>query len=80
MLFVFSLKLVYSTMCGKVFKICGVHILENALNLGIFTHAPFSTQNLPPSFYYHTLGTGKLIIPPGSIFSKIWFPQQPYIA
>ena len=27
-------------MCGKNFQICGVHIPRDALNLGIFTHAP----------------------------------------
>ena len=51
-------------------------ILENSLNLGIFTHAPFPTQNSPPSSYRHIPGRRKLLIPLGSIFSKIYFPQQ----
>ena len=51
-------------------------ILENALNLGIFTHAPFPTQNSSPGSYRDTPGRRKLLIPLGSIFSKICFPQQ----
>ena len=39
----FSLKLLYSIMCGKNFQVYGIHILENALILCIFTHAaPYS--------------------------------------
>ena len=49
--------------------------LENALNLSIFAHIS-PAQNLPPSSCHHTLGRRKLLIPPGSIFAKICFPQQ----
>ena len=34
------------------------------------------TQNLPPGSCHHALGRKKLLIPPGSILSKICFPQQ----
>ena len=37
---------------------------------------PLLTQNSPPSSCYHVLGRRKLLIPPGSILSKICFPQQ----
>ena len=60
---------------GKRFKSMEFTILENALILDIFTHAP-PTQNSPPIFYHHTLGRRKLLIPLGSILSKICFPQQ----
>ena len=49
--------------------------LENALNVGIFSHAPHHSK-LAPSSCHHTLGKGKLLILPGSIISKIFFPQQ----
>ena len=32
-------------MCGRNFKFMEFTFLENALNLRIFTHAPFPTQN-----------------------------------
>ena len=36
---------------------------------------PLPTQNLPPSSRHHALGRRKLLIPPGSIISKTYFPQ-----
>ena len=60
---------------GKRFKSMEFTILENALILDIFTHAP-PTQNSPPIFCPHTLGRRKLLIPLGTILSKICFPQQ----
>ena len=69
MLAEFSLEHAYSTMCGKNYQIYA------ALNLGIFSHAP-STHNLPLSSYRSTIGREKLLIYPGSIFSKICFLQQ----
>ena len=60
---------------GKRFKSMEFTILENALILDIFTHAP-PTQNSPPIFCPHTLGRRKLLIPLGNILSKICFPQQ----
>ena len=33
-------------MCWENFSICGVNILENALNLGIFIHAPVTNSKL----------------------------------
>ena len=48
MLVEFSLKLVYATLCWKKFKFMMFTFLENALNLGVFTHAPLlPTQNSP---------------------------------
>ena len=35
-----------------------------------------SIENCPQGFYHHILGTWKILIPPGSIFLKIRFPQQ----
>ena len=37
---------------------------------------PLSTQNSPQSVCDYALGRRKLLIPPGSILSKICFPQQ----
>ena len=77
MLAEFSLKLAYSTMSQKSFKFVNITFLENALNLDIFTLAcPLPTQDSSPSFSHHTLGREKLLIPPGSIFSKICLHQQ----
>ena len=78
MLVEFSLKLLYSTMCGKSFQIYGVHMftfLQNALNRGIFTHAPPHSK-FAPSSCHHALCRRKLFIPPGSILSKICFSKQ----
>ena len=37
---------------------------------------PLPTQNSPLSTCHHALGRNKLLIPQGSILSKICFPQQ----
>ena len=42
----FSLKLLHSTMFGKIFKFMAFTFLENALIRGIFSYAP-PTQNFP---------------------------------
>ena len=34
------------------------------------------TQNSPPTSCHHVLDKRKLLIPPGSILSKMCFPQQ----
>ena len=75
MLVEFSLRLLYSTMCGKIFKFMKFRILENTFIRSIFTHV-HPTQNLPPSSCHHALDRRKLLIPPGRILSKICFPQQ----
>ena len=49
MLVEFSLKLLYSTMCGKIFKVMEFTFLENALIRSIFTHAPPHSK-LAPKF------------------------------
>ena len=76
MLAEFSLKLVYSAMCGKNFKICGVHIPRKCIESRHFHSCyPPSLLKLGPKFFSHTLGRGELGIPPGSIFSKNLFHQ-----
>ena len=60
---------------GKFFKFMEFTLLENALIRGIFTQAPPHSK-LTPKFCYQALGKRKLLIPPGSIASKICFPQQ----
>ena len=66
----------YSPLCvTKILKFMVFTFLENALNVGIFSHAPHHSK-LAPSSCHHTLGKGKLLILPGSIISKIFFPQQ----
>ena len=37
---------------------------------------PLPTQNSPLSTCHYGLGRNKLLIPQGSILSKIYFPQQ----
>ena len=59
---------------GKIFKFLVLTLLENALNRDIFTQAPLPTQNSLPSFCHHTLGRGKSLIPPGTIFFENLFP------
>ena len=58
-------------MFGKNFKFMKLIFLENAMQM---KYLP--TQNSPPSSCNHTLGSMKLYTPPGSILSKICFPQQ----
>ena len=65
----------------NVFNFMEFTFVENALIQGICTHvSPHSTPPLPTpppsSSCLHTLGRRKLLIPPGSILSKICFPQQ----
>ena len=76
MLVEFSLKLVYSTRYVKNFQIYGAHIHRKCIESRYFYLFPLPFQNSPQSPYHHNLGRGKLLIPPGSIFSKIYFPQQ----
>ena len=72
----FSLKLVYILPgVGKSFKFMVLTFLENALDLSIFTMS-LLTLSSPPSSCQHTIARRKLLIPPGSFFSKICFPQQ----
>ena len=73
-------------MCGKSFQIYGAHIPRKCIDSrhrGIFTNAPPHSKSHPPpppppglSSCLHALGRRKLLIPPGSILSKICFPQQ----
>ena len=79
MLVEFSLKLVYSTMCGKKFQSHGVHIPRNCIESTYFYSClfPLPTQNLPQSSYHHTLRGEKLLIPPGSIlFKNLFLPTK----
>ena len=72
----FSLKLLYSTMCGKNFQIYGVHIPRKCIDSRHFYPSPSPLKTRPPSSCHHALDSRKLLIPPGSILSKICFPQQ----
>ena len=77
MLAEFSLKLVYSAMCGKNFQICGVHIPRKCIESRHFHSCyPPPYSKLGPKFFSHILGRGELLIPPGSIFQKTCFTQQ----
>ena len=76
----FSLNLFCSVMCGKNLQIYGLHIRRKCIESRHFyscpPRPPLHTQNSSPSSYHHTLGREKLLIPPGSIFLKICFPQR----
>ena len=77
MLVEFSLKLLYSPMCGKNFLIHGVHIPIKCIVLRHFYSCLSKTGvRFPQSSCHHALGRTKLLISPGSILSKISFPQQ----
>ena len=71
MIFEFSVKLLYSTMYGKKFS-----NLWKMYRFEAFLPMPLPTQDSLPSSCHHVLGRKKLLIPPGSIASKICFPQQ----
>ena len=76
-----SVKLLYSTMCEKCVQFYGVHIRGKCID-SRHLYSCFSPLNPPlptpppSSSCLHTLGRRKLLIPPGSILSKICFPQQ----
>ena len=74
MLVEFSLKLLHSTMWEKVSNLWST--LSYKMNwYEAFLLMPLTTQNLSPSFCHQFLGRRKLLIPLGSILSKISFPQ-----
>ena len=75
MLLEFSLKVLYSTMCGKNFQIYGVHIPRKYIDSRLFYSCP-SPLKTRPSSCHHALGRRKLLNYPGSILPKICFPQQ----
>ena len=63
-------------MCGKFFfKFMVFTFPENALNLSIFTHATFPTENSHPSSYHQILES-KITHSPRQHFFKSMFPQQ----
>ena len=76
MLVEFSLKRLYSTMCGKNFQIYGVHILRKCIDPKHFLLMPLPTHNWPPTSCHQALGRRKSLFPLSSILSKICFPQQ----
>ena len=57
------------------FKFMEFTFLENALIPGSFAYAP-SHSKLAPKFLSSALHRRKLLIPLGSIHSKICYPQQ----
>ena len=76
MLVEFSLKLVYIPPCVEnFFKFMVFTFLENALNLGIFTHvSPHS--KLAPKFLLSHPRQKEITHSQGSIFPKICFPNS----
>ena len=71
----FSLKLLYSTMYGKSIQIYGVHIPGKCIDSRHF-YSCLPTQNSLPGSCCHPLGRRTLLNLPGSILSRICFPQQ----
>ena len=74
MLIEFSLKLVYSAMCGKNFQTNGLTFLQNALNLDIFTLAPAHSK-LAPKFLSSRSRQKEITHSPRQQFFKDLFPQ-----
>ena len=80
MLIALSLKLLYSTMCGKnfhIFQIYGVHNPRKCIDSRYF-HSCLTRPPLPwlVRSCHNALCIRKLLIPPGRILSKICLPQQ----
>ena len=74
----FSHKAICPTMAGKTFKFMVFRLQENAFatqktNIDVFAQVPH-WQNCPPGAYHHSQCRNKLLISPGSVFSKIFFP------
>ena len=58
------------------FKFMEITFLENALIRGSFTYAPSHSKLAPKFLSSRPTQKEILLIPPGSIHSKICFPQQ----
>ena len=70
------LSSVYILPCvGKIFNFMEFSFLENAIIRGIFTHAPPHLK-LTPKFLSSRPRQKEITHSPGSILSKICFPQQ----
>ena len=77
MLVEFSLKLVYSVMCGKNFLIYAVHIPRKCIESSFYSCLPPNLKLSPNFLSLHPRQSrGKLPIPPASIFSKTCLLQQ----
>ena len=83
MIIEFSFKLVYATMVERNFQIYGVNIPRKCIESAFLLTPPppplqpLHTQNSHPASYHHPpSGRGKLLIPPGSVFSKTCFTQK----
>ena len=77
MLVEFPLKSLYSTIYRKNFKIYGVHIPRKCIG-SRYLYLCLSPLKIPfpPNSCHHGLSRRKLLIPPGSILSKICFPNS----
>ena len=69
MLVEFSLKLLHSNMFRKNLELYGVHIPRKCIDSRYFYSFPSPLKTYPKD-------RRKLLIPPGSILSKIYFPQN----
>ena len=79
MLAEFSLKRLYSTMCGKNVQIYRVQIPGKCVDSRYFYSCSSPLKNRPPpspGSCHHTLDQNKLLIPLCSTLSKICLPQQ----
>ena len=74
-LYIYVLSPSLHHVCEKIFKFMEFMFPENAL-FEEFLLVPLLTQNSSPSSCHHALGRRELLILPGSILSKICFPQQ----
>ena len=64
-------KYVFFVWCNRIVAVSERY----SMSLVFFTYA-LTTQNSLPSSCHLTLGRNKYLIPSGSIFSKLCFPQQ----
>ena len=70
-----SVKLLYSTMCEKCVQFYGVHIRGKCID-SRHLYSCFSPLKTRPQVLVSRFRQKGLLIPPGSILSKICFPQQ----
>ena len=76
MLVEFSLKLIYSTMCGKNFRIYDVHIPKKCIeSTHFYSCLPLPAQNSPPSSCHYILGRKKYSFPRQIFFENLFPPR-----
>ena len=72
----FFLKCLFSTMCAKNFQIYGGHIPEKCIDSRRFYSCPPHSKLSPKILSSCPIGRRKLLLPKGSVLSKICFSHK----